>query len=265
MSTVLPAIIAAITSVGVTVASLLLGERIQRRRDAVRERHEINASHLNPLRLHLEENHVRLSGTLARLDSGSGIAAAMLSVEDPAQISSKDMAWFTGTGCALLTGVYQTACLFAHLKKVRDDLPYLRLTTADDTELAALLFQVQRGYLQNAGVYYVLQPSMGEAMWLPAEKRLLTYWEFCERLTDPCWRMWFDRLVQFQLDTAQGRHEARTRQVLAAVERLSDFLDRCVGGGHSIAARSRSEAAGRIDASSSPGGGERRSAWTHRP
>lgn len=156
-------------------------------------------------------------------------------------MSEKDAAWFNGPGCALISSVYLTACLFAQLKKLREDFPYLRLSAADDTRLAALLLRVQRGFLADHGVYYVIQPSIGESMRVHDEERLLTYREFCERLQDPSWRVWTDRLIQFHLDTAHQTKRERTQNLLTALAQLSAFLDGCVGGGHSIEARRQAE------------------------
>jgi hypothetical protein len=189
------------------------------------------------------ENHVRLAGTMQRLESANGRDEAMLSVSDPAEVSDKDVAWFNGPGCALLSSVYLTACLFAQLKKVREDFPYLRLSGADDTRLAVLLLRVQRGFLLGLGVFYVTQPSIGESMWVGDQARLLTYREFCEHLLDPSWRLWLDRLIQFHLDTARGDQRDRAEYLLAAIEQLSEFLDECVGGGHSINSRWQAEGA----------------------
>jgi hypothetical protein len=236
------AVIAAATSATVAVLSILLTDRQQRHREQRAERRDLNARYLNPLRLHLVENHVRLSGTLARVDSAGGRADAMLTISDPAEISAKDAAWFNGHGCALLSSVYLTACLFAQLMQVRADFPYLRLPAADDTRLATLLIGVQRGFLRDLGVYYVTQPSIGESMWLREQARLLTYREFCERLREPGWRVWLDQLIQFHLDTARGAKRERAQLLLIAIERLARFLDTCVGGGHSIESRWQAEA-----------------------
>lgn len=73
------------------------------------------------------------------------------------------------------------------------------------------------------------------------EERLLTYREFCERLQDPSWRVWTDRLIQFHLDTAHQTKRERTQNLLTALAQLSAFLDGCVGGGHSIEARRQAE------------------------
>lgn len=115
--------IAAVTSVVVTGLSLLLGDRQQRRREERSQRQDLNARYLNPLRFHLVESHYRLADTLHRVDAGGGRCDGQLSVSDPAEISGKDADWFNGAGCALASWLYLTACLFAQLKKVRDDFP----------------------------------------------------------------------------------------------------------------------------------------------
>jgi hypothetical protein len=173
------AMIAAVTSVVVTGLSLLLGDRQQRRREERSQRQDLNARYLNPLRFHLVENHYRLADTLQRVDAGGGKWDGMLTISDPAEISGKDAEWFNGVGCALASWLYLIACLFAQLKKVRDDFPYLRLAAADDTRLAALLLGVQQGYLLDQGIYYVTQPSIGQSMWVQDQDRLLTYREPC--------------------------------------------------------------------------------------
>jgi hypothetical protein len=238
------ALIAASTSVVVTVLSLLVGDRQQRRREARTQRQDLNSRYLNPLRLHLVENYYRLTDVLQAADLAGGVYESMLSIEEPEQISGKDAAWFNGTGCALASSVYLSACLFAQLKKVRDDFPYLRLSSADDTRLAAFLLRVQQGYLLNLGVFYVTQPSIGQSMWADGGDRLLTYREFCERLRDASWRVWLDRLIQFHLDTARGTHRDRSDKLLTAIRQLSDFLDDCVGGGNSIRGRQEAEGGG---------------------
>ena len=117
------------------------------------------------------------------------------------------------------------------------------MTTEDDTRLAALLLGVHRGYLSELGIFYVTQPSIGQSMWVPGQDRLLTYREFCVLLQDPSQRVWLDRLIQFHLDTATGHSHERTKQLIAAIQQLSGFLDDCVGGGHSIQGRLQAEEA----------------------
>jgi hypothetical protein len=236
-ATALAALIAAGTSLAVTALSLFAGDRQQRRRDRLGERRELNSRYLNPLRFHLAENHFRL--TLLSRPEGAHLNRASLSIARPGEVSDRDPAWFAGEGCPLISSVYLNACLFAQLQKVREDFPYLRLTGGDDTRLAALVLRVHRAFV--AGVYYAVQPSIGEAMWTADRARLIGYREFTERLTDPAWRTWLDALILFHLETARGASPERVRVILAALGDLSAFLDECVGGGRSIESRLHAE------------------------
>ena len=112
----------------------------------------------HPLRLHLVENYYRLTDTVRQADVGGGRYEAVLAVSDPAEISAK--------GCRVvqrhwLIFGYSTACLFAQLKKVRDDFPYLQLAADDDTRLAAFLLGVHQGYL--SGLESSTSPSPASA------------------------------------------------------------------------------------------------------
>jgi hypothetical protein len=237
-SAALAAVIAAATSVIVTTVSLFVGDRQQRRRERQGERRDLDRRYLNPLRFHLVENHFRLT-LLTRRSGDRRLAESSLSVQRPDEVSGKDAAWFNGRGCALISSVYLTACLFAQLKKVREEFPFLSLSGTDDTRLAALVLRVHRAFV--GGVYYVTQPSIGESMWTQNRERLITYREFCGHLTDPDWRAWVDGLIVFHLETARGEKEWRSQAILDAIGELSAFLDECVGGGRSIESRLEAE------------------------
>ncbi|MBN1173196.1 MAG: hypothetical protein JXA67_13565 [Micromonosporaceae bacterium] len=243
MTGIVAAVVAAATSIAVTVMSLLVADRQRRHAEQRSERQRLNARYLNPLRMQVVENHYRLEGTLRRLaeadpaDGTTGTVSAMLVIDDPAELSTKDSSWFNGIGCPLVTAVYMTASLFAQIKQVREDMPYLLLSGRDDTELACLILRIQRAYLCDDGVYYVTQPSLGEELWIRPEGRLRTYREFCQLLTDPASRIWFDRLVRFHLQTAQGERTEQITTLLTCLNDLGQYLDRCVGGGDAIAQR----------------------------
>jgi hypothetical protein len=201
-----------------------------------------NAKYLNPLRFYLVENHVRLSEILHRVESG-GDRTALILVDDPEQVSSKDSNWFNGAGHYLASSVYLTACLFAHLKKVREDIPYLRLQGAEDTRLAELMLTVHLGFSRHHNVYYISQPSIGEDMWLRSEDRVRTYREFCALLRDPSQRVWLDRLIDYFLKIGNGHQEQLelAHDAVVAIRVFTDFLDTCVDGGRSIQSRWEAE------------------------
>ena len=79
-------------------------------------------------------------------------------------------------------------------------------------------------------------------MWLDGENsRLRTYREFCELLMSPVSRVWLDRLFLYYLETGRAEKLERVRDAIASIQQLSDFLDRCVGGGDSLLGRLTAE------------------------
>jgi hypothetical protein len=131
------------------------------------EQKEINSRYLNPLRFQVAENHYRLWLVLNQEQARS----RTLSIEKPEEISAKDSTWFNGTGAFLATSVYIMACLFGYLRKVREEIPYLRLSSADDTRLVELILKLQISLVRQGGIQYVVQASIGQDMWIKDENR----------------------------------------------------------------------------------------------
>jgi hypothetical protein len=231
---ILVAGISAITSLVVSLLTLYVGG-LQRRREAERTRRaEIHANYLNPLRFHTSEVHHRLGEILRAVEADDDRRRALEAVDTPADISTKPPEWLTGHGCYLTSTVYLTACLFCWIERTRRDIPYLRLRRRADTVLTGLLLRVQKTFLKDLGVYYVLQTSIGQDMWVQAEGRLCTYREFCERLADPDTRVWFDRAFLYFLETARNQKMGRVAEAVEATGALGSFLDRVVAGGSSL-------------------------------
>lgn len=90
-------------------------------------------------------------------------------LQDPQQLSRRRDDWFKGAGCYFTSSCYFTACLFACIKKVREDIPYLKLRKVSDTELLRRIFTVSHSFLQDLGVYYAIQHSIGSEMYLAKE------------------------------------------------------------------------------------------------
>lgn len=223
---VLTAIISSVTSLLVVAVSNYLTSRRERRDRQLSEAAALSVRYVNPLRLYLTENHWRLGRIRESLAQGE--EHRLLTVRDPKELSNKSADWFNGQGCYLVSSAYLTACLFAHLTKLRDDFPYLRLSEADDTELLGHLLQVNIAFSGPGGVYYATQPSIGEQLLNRAENRLRSYREFCELLQDPSSRVWMDRLVAFYLAAGRGEPEARARldRIIRSIANLIAFLDK---------------------------------------
>ena len=240
MSAWTTALISALTSVAVVLVSFLLSSRAERKKAARAERQELNSRYLNPLRLHLAETRFRLSEILQRTKE-SGQCQDLLTIDAPADMSSRDPEWFTNRGAYLASSAYLTACLFAWLKKTRDSAPYLRLGSEDDTRLSVLMLRVSHSFLRDQGIYHVLQPSIGQDMINTAADRLLGYREFCELLRTPAHRVWLDRLIGYYLETGRGMKLDRVADGITAMETLSAFLDEVTGGGESVRSRLAAE------------------------
>jgi hypothetical protein len=234
---VFTAVISAVTSVMVVLVTYGLNSYRDAKSKEKQEYERIISNYLNPLRFYLVENYFRLAEILQRIIQDGGQHEALLYVEAAQDVSGKPTAWFARHGCYLVSSCYITARLFYQLDKTRQELSYLRLSRKDDTELLTLITILSRSFRQDHGIYYSLQPSMGNDIYLASENRLITYREFCELLQKPETRVWFDRLLEFYIETGQGQNLRRIEDIMAAIQNLSLFLDGVAGGGSSIKER----------------------------
>lgn len=237
MKEVLTAIISAVTSVLVVLVTYGLNSYREAKSKEKQESDRIISTYLNPLRFYLVENYFRLSEILQRIAKDGGKHEALLYVTDVKEISKQSAEWFNGYGSYLISSCYMTARLFYQLDKIRQELSYLRLSKKDDTELITRITILSRCFRQDNGIYYLIQPSIGNDMYLASEKRLITYREFCQLLQNSETRVWFDRLLNFYVETGQGQKLKRIEDIMGAIQITSSFLDRVAGGGSSIKER----------------------------
>jgi hypothetical protein len=240
MEPLLLTIVSATTALVTSLLVVYFTQFFKSKAEREQEIKTLNLKYLNPLRLYLEENHFRLSEILDRVEAGGGKYDILVEVDANA-VSTQKAEWFSGEGCYLISSCYFTAGLFYQIQKVRNDLAYLRLGKQEDTRLLNLMFQVSHAFLQNLGIFYAIQPSMGIDMYLPEQDRLMSYREFCQMLQDPEKRVWFDRLIKFYIQTGKGQKLARVKDALQSIAELSRFLDKAVGGGASLQSRYQSE------------------------
>ena len=230
VDTVIAAAVAALTSVVVTALSLVLTSRQRKQGEERAHRREIEGKFLNPLRLRVALVHIRLVDVLARVEGGGTRKQALDVVADAAQVRDQEPAWFTGEGCYLASTAYLTACLFAWMDRISKNHPFLELQQRADTELTGLMANVQRAFLQDFGIYSVLQATIGHQMWDQHEDRLITYREFCALLCNFDDFVWFERIFVYYRETGRGEKLDRVRHAVLATEDLARFLDRCVPG-----------------------------------
>lgn len=241
MKEVLTAIISAFTSVLVVLVTYGLNSYRENKAKEKQEADRIISTYLNPLRFYLVENYFRLSEILIKIANDGEKNEKLLYITNVKEISEQSPEWFNNYGCYLISSCYMTARLFYQLDKIRQELSYLRLSKKDDTELITLITILSRCFRQDYGIYYLIQPSIGNDMYLASEKRLITYREFCQLLQNPETRVWFDRLLNFYIETGQGQKLKRIEDIMGAIQSMSLFLDRVAGGGKSIKERLEAE------------------------
>ncbi|HZR54802.1 MAG TPA: hypothetical protein VFB06_35545 [Streptosporangiaceae bacterium] len=242
MGDVMAALVAAITSVVVTVISLEVAGRQRRHEAHLEHREEINVRYLNPLRRQVAEMSSRLVQILYSIEADTERRRLLGIIGDPDELLGESAAWFAGEGYFLASTAYLTASLFAWIERVRRDHPFLRLTGIDDTALTELLVKVQFAFVRDLGIYYHLQPSIGENMWYGDDGRLRTYREFCSLLTDPEHLVWFRRIFLYYIETARGEKLDRIQEAIEAIHDLARHLDRYVAGSGSLAGPLAAEA-----------------------
>lgn len=234
---VLTAIISFFSAVVVVGVSELLKNKKERKEKTT----QINSKYLNPLRLYLEETYIRLSEVLEKVKINNEIGALTF-INRPDDISEKKNDWFLNEGVYLISSCYFTGCLFSMIKLVREDLPYIKLKKKrNDTKLLNLMFKINYAFLQEHGIYYAIQHSIGDEMFVRQERRVVTYREFCNKLIISEERIWFDRLINFYVETGKNQKIHRLEMAANAIKELSIFLDENVMGGYSIEQRLISE------------------------
>ena len=202
---------------------------------------QINLKYLSPLRLYLVESFIRLY-EIDRKITESKEHKALSFIETPEEISNKKISWMIGEGCYLISSCYLIACLFFTIKQVRDAVPYLKIGKNEDTELLKLMEQINIyfGGLEG-GVFYVIQFSLANDIYLSDKQRLMTYREFCEILQEVNKREWWDGLIIFFIRAGKGENIERLKLAKDAIYSLSEFLDKHIGKGNSIDSRLKAE------------------------
>ena len=234
-------VLAAIISFFSAIITIAISELLKNTKEKREKTNQINSKYLNPLRLYLEETYIRLSEILEKTKANTELTALTF-INSPDEISAKKSSWFLNEGVYLISSCYFTGCLFSMIKLVREDLPYIKLKKKrNDTKLLNLMFKISYAFLQEHGIYYAIQHSIGDEMFIRQERRVMTYREFCNKLIIDEERIWFERLINFYIETGKNQKIHRLEMATNAIKELSIFLDENITGGYSIKERLISE------------------------
>ena len=196
--------------------------------------------YLNPLRLALEETYNRIYEIKVRLEKRKAEESIFMEIKTE-EIFNQNPDWFIGNGCYLISTCYLIACLFYQIRKVREDLAYLKLAKGNDTTLWQLMFRVNRAFAREYGVYYVTQYSIGNDIHISESNRVMAYREFCELIRNKEKGVWLNGLLNFSIETGKGKNEQRLDEILDSIISLSRFLEKSMKSDASIKARMLSE------------------------
>ncbi|MBE7382365.1 MAG: hypothetical protein F6J95_013265 [Leptolyngbya sp. SIO1E4] len=227
LTTTLAAVISLVTSLIVTIITQYWNTKFKQKEQEREERKKLNFSYSNPLRFALERAYFRLSKLLKlSKERNAEFKKKMPTISNVSEVSSKDEEWFTfdESGYYIISSCYMTACLFYQIEKMRSEVPYLSLDKKDDARIIALMYEVTHSFATE-GVYHVVQDSIGIDMYMPEEKRLMSYREFCQLLKVPDKRKWFDQLISFYIGVGLGEKSKQVQQTVDAIDQLLNFIE----------------------------------------
>lgn len=227
-TTALTATISALTSLAVAIATQYWNTKLKQEEKRREHRNKLNLSYLNPLRFALERAYFRISKILKLVEAQDDEFRSKMSLIDhPNEITDKDETWFTfdEAGYYLISSCYMTACLFFQISKVRNEIPYLDLGKKDDAKITMLMYEITHNFLNNQGIYHVIQDSIGIDMYISDQKRLMSYREFCQLLKKPEDRKWFDKLIAFYIEVSRGKRTEQIRDLVEAISQLLSFIE----------------------------------------
>lgn len=238
----LNAIVAASTSVLVTILSHIMIRQKEKEQIIENNQKKFFDNYVNPIRFILSENYYRISEIIELVkeierekenNQKSEEENIILSVDCVEDIVNKDSSWFIADGCYLISTCYLTACLFYYMENIREDIPFFKMSRYKDTKLLKLMNKLVVDFSNNQNIYYVIQMDIGKKFYVKEEKRILTYREFCKLLRNKDDLEWYKKLIDFYLRIGKGEYK-QAEYLLIHIKELAKFLDRIVSGGDSI-------------------------------
>ncbi len=224
----LNAIIAAATSLFVVILSqILIGSR-EKRQVTDADKNYLRRVYINPIRFMLSENYYRIYEMAEEEEKRQ----KLLVVESPVEVPDKDMDWFAGEGCYLISSCYLTACLFAYMENIRNGIPFFKLSYHNDTKLMELINRLVVDFSKDLKIFYVIQKNIGKEVYIKDEERVMTYKEFCTLLKDKENFIWYQSLIDFYLNIGNDRQ--RQQILLGHIKELAELFDKAVSGGDSV-------------------------------
>jgi BMFP domain-containing protein YqiC len=220
---VLPSVIAALAGVLIAylTARMKVNELINNYQLAQRARDEeaqlrARIHYLDPLRVVTVDLRNKLRAIHAKVERGD------LEVRDGVWKYWHDIqhdraglvAWENHEGHFAISALYLTALYFAHVGKIRAELPYVELSPGKGDSLLERVAAVRLALGGEYGIWDDLQDSLGSYL-RTGEGGLMNYREFCLAITDQATFPWFRRLFEFYQDFHLKTREEREAMIAA--------------------------------------------------
>ncbi len=113
---------------------------------------------------------------------------------------SKEFAyWCNMSGAGPMTMLYGSCIYFARARKIRNELPFIKLSPENDKLLLVRLNSVRESFGGGYNIWSEIQDALGDYLIKP-DDQLLNYKEFCTQLIHSWDRIWYIRLIDFYID-----------------------------------------------------------------
>lgn len=226
-----------VSIVTVIITQLIIAKK-EKRQSKRAKIAQLRKEYIDPLRFAVSETYYRMYEVM-----GAEVPMQSLcQIDGENALPDKTDGWYAGEGCYLISSCYLTAHLFYCMEQVRSAVPFMELSSSDDTNVLGLIHTVTAEFSQF-GIYYVLQRDIGRGFQRDGGGPLLSYREFCKVLQDRENLVWYAPLVRFYLGLHQANRE-NPRQVdrlMDSLKQLSAYLDHMAKGGKSIEKKLRVE------------------------
>ncbi|TRU27128.1 MAG: hypothetical protein EWV81_08145 [Microcystis aeruginosa Ma_SC_T_19800800_S464] len=130
--------------------------------------------------------------------------------------------WANDIGCFALSTLRITALYFYEAGKILQQLPYVKLSYEDDSELRKLLIDVRIALGGCYGIWSELQDSIGEYL-LKENGKPRNYREFCCEIVYDVNYYWFYRLIRFFADFHLKTPD-EVERMIKSLEKLERFI-----------------------------------------
>lgn len=220
-SAVIAGIVALITA-AITARSQIKHFETKQRVELEREREKKRIQYLDPLRVSAQDLLDKITGLSKELPQKEGFwRGTFEEVKNKDRNKKEEFAfWCNGYGAGAVTTLYVTAVYFAYARRIRSDIPFIRLGPREDQNLLNYLSEVRKAFGGEQNLWVEIQDSLGSYV-TNQDGTIMNYKGFCVQLIDQWDHIWFIRLFDFYRDIHMKKDELP--RIIATLTELIKF------------------------------------------